>query len=551
MHPVFVLAYPWALYDHESSNGRPRRQVMSEKTIYLQAGHHPMLVAPDTTELSIGGRRRAEQKEGSPFTWDGTPYSLRSIPVGVKPEERELVLTREDFSGTTTLALEGQLARPQRTSGESEARTLPATELEGFLLVLVQRIREAAEPEAGDTDPWETIQRKWISQRADTKDPPMDLIVRHAERFSHLVSDVASRPRRVLSRRREKLSLALVQEIDAKCIDWLVMQPGHSIAERAGPSQRILAVARYEDMNTVENRVLRDFLDRSADAAGLYAKSNRRYRISNRWRSVYTYGRECRRLARELRNLNIAKPALPLTPNYVLQQEPRYRKVWKAYREILNKIEEQDETWRWQRRLWADFCALAVHVSLSWLPGSMPIGSAPLRVANEQARGRWSMVQDQTGLFLFSSGAHPGKDFILSPIAITPGCKHPKIEEWHYSLGASSVVHVEATEGRGEATIVIWAIHAAGGPEEPFEDIVASAEKSLERCLNSLELGRGGRRIARGIVLRSVRDMNTAMSTVETKTICGVSFGPEPGQLADGVECCGDLIAKDIREMFP
>ncbi len=550
MNPVFAIAYPWALYEREAIDGQPRRIVMDGSSGVLQAGHHPMLVAPAGTTMSIGERRMAEQEEGAPFRWCGARYSLRSLSVGVKPEERSIELTREDTNQTTWLCFEGQFARPQRTTGEPDDFILPVTELEGFLLSLVERLREIAEYVEGEKNPWEVIQDKWF-ELVQLKDPPMDLIVRHAQRYRRLVADVASRPRRVLSRRREMKFLTAVQEIDAKCIDWLVRQPGRTIAERAGPQQRILAVARYENLNTIENRVLRDFLSRSADAARLYARVNTGFEKRSRWRSVSTYGHECGRLSRELRTVNVGKPSLPITPNYVLQQDSRYRKIWRAYRELLKKIEEQDETWRWQRRLWADFCSLAVHISLAYLPDCERLSAATLRVAHEQARGRWSRVQDQAGLFLYGPRKRRGQNFVLSPIAITPGSRHPKIEEWQYSLGPTAVVHVEATENRGQASILIWAVHATGEPEEPLEDIVSSAQQSLETCLQKAEIEGDGKRVARGIVLRSLRSVDLEVVGCNNEKVGGISFGPAPSQVADGVERCGDYIGQAVQEMFP
>ncbi len=67
MNPAFAIAYPWALYEREAVDGQPRRIVMDGSSGVLQAGHHPMLVAPAGPTISIGERRMAEQEEGAPF----------------------------------------------------------------------------------------------------------------------------------------------------------------------------------------------------------------------------------------------------------------------------------------------------------------------------------------------------------------------------------------------------------------------------------------------------------------------------------------------------
>jgi hypothetical protein len=54
-----------------------------------------------------------------------------------------------------------------------------------------------------------------------------------------------------------------VQEIDRRAMLWFARQPGETLADRAGDDQRVLAVAREENFDTLENRVLSECLDRN------------------------------------------------------------------------------------------------------------------------------------------------------------------------------------------------------------------------------------------------------------------------------------------------
>ena len=47
----------------------------------------------------------------------------------------------------------------------------------------------------------------------------------------------------------------------------LVRQPGETLAERAGPSQRIRAVTRHQNFDTLENQVLRSYAELARSVA--------------------------------------------------------------------------------------------------------------------------------------------------------------------------------------------------------------------------------------------------------------------------------------------
>ncbi len=104
----------------------------------------------------------------------------------------------------------------------------------------------------------------------------------------------------------------------------------------------------------------------------------------------------------------------------------------------------------------------------------------------------------------------------------------------------------------GDLDATGWSVVIAGGePEEPLEDIVSSAHQSLEACLQKAEFEGDGKRIARGIALRSLRSVDLEVVSCNNEKVGGISFGPAPSQVADGVERCGDYIGQAVQEMFP
>ncbi|MFD1807551.1 hypothetical protein ACFSHQ_03525 [Gemmobacter lanyuensis] len=51
-----------------------------------------------------------------------------------------------------------------------------------------------------------------------------------------------------------------MQEMDRASMRWLSRQPGRTTAERAGSEQRIMAVVRHQNYDTLENRVAHSYL---------------------------------------------------------------------------------------------------------------------------------------------------------------------------------------------------------------------------------------------------------------------------------------------------
>ncbi len=171
-----------------------------------------------------------------------------------------------------------------------------------------------------------------------------------------LISDVARKcvneaesllrdMRKVLTREREKVPLGNVQQMDAQCLRWLIRQPGRDHIEKAGPQQRIQAIVRKESYNTLENRVLKDFMQRVQYLADLYLRRNHRFNQERAVRDVV-----------RLKRISIAFLQLPVMesvadlqglpmPNYVLRQDRRYSKIWKQYCRVIRWADVSLRLW--------------------------------------------------------------------------------------------------------------------------------------------------------------------------------------------------------------
>ena len=211
----------------------------------------------------------------------------------------------------------------------------------------------------------------------------MSLIVRIAHEQSRTITGFAHGLRRVLTRERRLYQADKVEEFDGACIDWYIRQPGLSATEKAAYNgQKLKAVVRREFVDTLENRVLKDFLKRCITEVRDYLGtcSTELQKQSARAKKVQQFGKICSSLLEMPAFDSISSISGLVSPNYALQSDPRYRKIWRHYCQLLKKQRTYDQIWACQCRVWQDSVALTIGVSL-------------FRLAQRAATGKteWSM----------------------------------------------------------------------------------------------------------------------------------------------------------------
>jgi len=204
------------------------------------------------------------------------------------------------------------------------------------------------------------VLRQWnVAYNADR--PPRSLIVRLASRgLPSVLSDVTQHPKRVLQRRRAMEPINRLRELDSSCVRWLTRQPGNTLAEKSGHRRAVLAVQRYESVDTLENRVVRDLLKRCSKLASNYLRQHQARYPNHPWiRMTAEFLKLCRRLEllphlREVSGL----PSLP-KPNYVLMHETRYKQIWRSYMEVIRQQRRRQHLWTWRHEAFTDMLAVA------------------------------------------------------------------------------------------------------------------------------------------------------------------------------------------------
>ncbi|MGH2342495.1 DUF2357 domain-containing protein [Segnochrobactraceae bacterium EtOH-i3] len=562
MASAFLLTRPWGLYTTgpDTPGAEPERHVLEPGArLALSAGCGFWVAAPETTRVSFAGRRTAEaQMEGGGFVW-GAPFRMLTLPVGSVAREAEFRVRSGD--GETLIALSDPPVRPDQPDDT------PAGVLLAMLLSLIGRLR-ALSDDADDTGavehqavgrkligtvvPWRTAEDRWC-QTYQTAEPPLDLIVRQAEELQTLTEELAAHPRRVLTRVRTLQPVARLQEMDAACIDWYVRQPGRDTRERAGTRQRLLGVARVESHDTLENRILRQYLDLARDEADRYRALHRSLREGERLRRVGRFARSCRHLAREMAADGVGLPVLPVTPNFVLQSDRRYRRIWEAWRALMKREREKDDVWRWQTRMWAEFCRLTVLVALRRIAGTTIVAEAPLRVKADQEHGRWVDLAAHPAVFhVVCHGLNAAVTVIDAQSAEAADYRGglgqgrgKAFWQMIWSLGAVAVLHAQDLVTDAESWTVIWALHPLVPGHVDLAGEVIRADGALDRAARQFELTEGHAPRLAGLILLSAPPAAPGAGEEQpasTGVVLGYRCAVDGASLGQVVEGLADLL---------
>lgn len=373
---------PWALLEFERRHRLPVR----DQDIEIEATHHASLWLYETNDqrAQVNGKSdTTDPLPGFDVGGDGRRFSI--IPFPLRSTSGLTIST-----GTNSVNVRWR-GIPERPPAKVEPQTEQEFAAHRLMLraqAVWARLRDVESALGDPARLWQELRRRWTEEDAGAQ-PRMDIIVKHAFALWRTVEELAQSPRRILRRTHRQIPLSRVQELDRRAMTWLVRQPGETLAERAGDQQRLLAVAREENFDTLENRVLRSYCELASHAARDYLELNKAKRLTTRARKVDAFGRASRRLARHLAEHGVRAADPGVTPNFVLQHNVNYHRIWTGWQELLKHDRVLDELWRWQARSWEEFCTLAVVVALAGILGARLIAAAPIEFLSEQSRGSW------------------------------------------------------------------------------------------------------------------------------------------------------------------
>jgi hypothetical protein len=304
-----------------------------------------------------------------PFLLGGNRVQAFHLPVDPRPrpESEGFPLTLIFPDGPVELPQSHVVPRPPATRAEQPSSQTLGHDIEAWIDWQIWAFQELGQlPELPDEfdattraacvrRSWEAATKVWF--REGRQEARMALIVKLSrDQALHRALDAISRhPRRILQRDRDETPVSRIQELDPVCIRDLARRPGVTILEKAGPRQRLLAVRRREQYDTLENRVTCWVMESAAELASEYGRANASFTSDGKVRSVRDFGRRNGTWRRSpgLRGLGTLQHH-PTGPNYTLQFEPRYNLVWKTYRRLRREKWVKDDVWAWQRVLWGE-----------------------------------------------------------------------------------------------------------------------------------------------------------------------------------------------------
>lgn len=516
-----------------------------EGAISVEAGPPVILAAPTEAALRTTAKRRGIEPEGPEFDFGRSTFRYFILDVGTKPTESSIELRDADWK-TYRLEYKGFIAWPGYAAGIStHAPTgLRSRLLDDFLFSCIERIRSAIDADLDVTN-WDTLDDAWSTAHLDPEDPPRELIVKHAEELIATLETMLAAPRRILSRTRRKVEIDRVQQIDVACIRWLIRQPGRNVYEQAGPSQSILAIVREEKFDTLENRVLRDFLRRSADVARSYCGRYRGKQSRPRWKSVNHYAQRCVQGEKLLCEIGIGLPQDPIVPNYALLQNKNYNKIWTSYLALRRRLDAQDECWRWQHRLWGEFVRLAMQVSIRRYASTRIVAEAPFRIYEEQRRGQWTTLKGQSGAYLYGTSTTDQKVVSVIGDIVAP---HARVPQWVAALCPTSVILLDHLFGGEPELILVWAMHSCSNQTLDLQAVADSANRATTAALHQqVLLGEAVPKIS-GLVVASRPSIEVGRrERALSGGVVALTLGPDGSDLNSCLAALTDFFGKSVR----
>lgn len=533
MPDFIVTTTPWGLVSRDE-NERFELDGGSDSGAIVPSDGHPLLFVDTPEPPWFEDRPDALERRANLRTNLGEQQGFFDLPLPLRGEDRQR-LRKEAWRDSATIGWTGLLSRPSGKDLEAKAEAPEVRQFQ-FLMALVGRMQDFDSALSEDERflPWETIFNRWLEPEQN-QDPTMDVVVRHAMQHRARWADIVERPRRLLNRSRQLVSISRVEELDTQCMAWLSRQPGITMVERAGPRQRILGLARYENLDTLENRVFRDLMERTDVAACDYLRLNagRRRDLDSRGRTsrhriVEQYARECRRFARELQAMGVSKLDGMVHPNFVLIQDNRYRHVWSAWTEIVQRERVYDDLWRWQRRAWGEFAKASCGVALQAARGSEIEFASPLFFRNEHRRGQWLEHDDPLVVVVFRK-----KGFVVE---VLDGCSKdlPSVLR---EMGASAWLRVSDLEGGNNKYLAVWTVLGMG-PRSNLRAFVESASKTTQ----FFQRVQPQARLLGGLLLQAETDPRAGAQVEVGETVTGISFGPADHHLSEGLGKLSDEV---------
>jgi len=338
--------------------------VSSGEQVDISGLGSPRIIVDLRSKLWLKGGAGTLPKASFPFQWGSEVRQSYFMPTNSKPcdQEREDLLITAGIGEEKYQILQRDIVGRYKNDDSPQGLSKEVTGWINWLINCFQNLShlddkmDAEESFDGLTRRmWGAVANEFL--KTGSNEALMSLIVKLSgdRLLKGTLQSVSQNPRKVLKRIREELPISRIQQLDAACIRDFAKRPGHDAPEKAGPRQKLLALNRVENTDTLENRVAAWVMDELVVKAKSYVNENKHHKNSSRVRDVRRLGFK----SNIWRKAELIEPVIsdslqhPVMPNYPLQLDRRYHKIYLTYKLLLQDKKVHDDAWMWQRSLWA------------------------------------------------------------------------------------------------------------------------------------------------------------------------------------------------------
>lgn len=389
------------------------------------------------------------------------------------------------------------------------------------------------------------------------------LIVKISRELTKPLPAIAASLRKILNRKDQMVKLDKVMEINLSSMRWLVRQPGRTIEQKAAANDyHVLAVTRKDNYDLLENRVLKDFLVRSISACTEYLKDSKGSVAGE----VKRYRNICRDLLTIPELSEVKRQSSLPVPNYVLQFDARYTKIWHYYVMLLRQEKIAEELFFWQYFTFLDLCALFCGAALHDLQDDplqaeghevelAALGSCNVSIYPDAKEGVLLNADSTPGPFILTVD---GKSFVVqfvidaTKIDVGEGQQRfapiqQRAAKFASAMGSRSYLLVEPVNARGkqQSLILLYGLNFNLSQEGVSSaEILKSVEKGMADFDLDMRLTGTSLDLFSLVVLCTKEDEEPSKSSNAVVTTMGAQLSRWPEAFARFKKCLFDLLIK-------
>jgi hypothetical protein len=350
----------------------------------------------------------------------------------------------------------------------------------GVWLDAVEKL-QSTEQSPGFVEPSAVLNALREVESDEAREAPDSLIYRIARDDHGRLAGLCADPRVMLRRERQLCPLGRVRELDAACMRWLDMQPGRTIAEKAGQKQQIRSIVRVRSAATLENRELRDLILRAQGAADGYCRANSRFQRSTRVASVRRFKREIESAYQS--SVIATVPALSgvPTPNYVLQNSVKYKYVWKKWLELLRKQQLTQSLLHWGGRWLSELALPGVLDALESWEGAGARLQHRLKWRSEPHQGEFFEAASPIGAYIGRREEAIWRIDVARSAQLARGNRPREWERWAQLLPDFAIVPT----GVGLRPLLFWSAVICDSVQQSASDAMYAELSNRLRTANA------------------------------------------------------------------